>query len=124
MDDFRLTQALCDQVEMPLRGSGALGGFFLEDVEHIQNSLKTDRVCNAVGFAVAACANLQNATPESLEWFRARGMLAELHLEQCLSDLPPRSGRKRLQVAPAGPDKDRWFDPAEQFVHKSIVFLL
>ena len=124
MNDLGLAQALLDQVEMQLRGGNPLGGFFLERVKHVQHALEADRVDGAIGITVDAFANLKNAAAESFERLCAGRMFPELRFKKRLPDFPPGNGRKRLQVASAGPDKDRWPDPAEQFVHRIIVILL
>ncbi len=124
MNDLGLAQALFDQVEMQLRGGNPLGGFFLERVQDIQHSLEANRVDGAIGLAAGTFANLKNAATKSLKRLRASRMVAELRFKKRLPDLPPGNGRKGLQVAPAGPDKDRWLDPAQQLVHGNIVILL
>ena len=125
MNDLGLAQALLDQVEMQLRGAIPLvEGVFLERVKDVQHALEADRVDGAIGITVDAFANLKNAAAESFERLCAGRMFPELRFKKRLPDFPPGNGWKCLQVAPAGPDKNRWPDPAEQFVHENIVIIL
>ena len=124
MNDFSLAQALPDQVEMQLRGGNPPCGFFLERVQHIQHALEANGIDGAISVAAETVANFKNAAPESLERLRACRMIPELRFKKRQPDFPPRYGRKLLQVAPAGPDKDRRLDPSQQLVHRNIVIIL
>lgn len=124
MNDLGLAQALADQIEMLFRGGDPLRRFLLERVKDIQHVLETNRVNGAISVAANALANLENAAAKSLQRLRADWMVAELRLKKRLPDFPPDNRRKRLQIAPAGSDKNGWLDPAVQLIHVAIVVLL
>ncbi len=124
MNDLGLTQALPDQIEMSLWGGNPLCRFFLERMEDIQHALETNGVDRPVGVAVEVIANLENSASEALQRLRAGWMFPKLRFKEGLSDLPPDLRRERLQVAPAGADKNRRLDRAKEIIHGIIVFIL
>lgn len=109
---------------MPLRGADSLGRFLLERVEHVQYALKADRVDGAKGIAIEVIPKLQDASAKTPEGLGASRMLSELHLENALADLPPDFPGECPQVFPAGPNKDRRPDRAQEIVHVLIVISL
>jgi hypothetical protein len=101
VDGLSLAQAFPDEIKVSLRRCDALGRFLLERVEDVQDALEPYRVDRAVGVAVEVVANLQNAAAKTFEGLGARGMVAELGLENRLAEFLSDLVREFPEVLPA-----------------------
>ena len=86
MDDLGIAQAVPDQFDMSLWRCDPARRLLLERMQHVKNAFKSRQVDSAIGVAVKIVPDFKD-TGETLQRLCIARVLAQLSLEQRLSDL-------------------------------------